>query len=108
MDWMAILREFGVPTLYAVILLVYFLKLQDALRCEVQEALAKLQETVGGLSAKCDQILTALEGADDDHKAIGTVTQEQVEVLNTISERIRDIFSYFINLLKRGGDNDAA
>lgn len=42
MDWMQILREFGIPTLYAVVLLIYFIKTQDFLRKDLKSDIEKI------------------------------------------------------------------
>ena len=130
MDWIQLLREFGVPTLYAVVMLAYFFRVQDFLRKETLTQITEIKEHVTLIDdvikrtsdiqaettafrenskecmaiivQKSDQILTGLIGQQDDLKTLGTVTQSQIEVLSNISERIRDIFSYFIDLLKRG------
>jgi hypothetical protein len=102
MDWMQILREFGVPTLYAVMMLVYFFREQNFLKADVQQKITDMQAQLSLIDQKYDQIVECIEAHNDDVKSLGSITQEQIEVLNNISERIRDIFTYFINLLKRG------
>lgn len=102
MDWMVILREFGVPTLYAVIMLVYFFREQNFLKADVRDEIADIKAQLKLIKQQYDQIVECIDAHNDDVKSLGSITQEQIEVLNNISERIRDIFTYFINLLKRG------
>jgi hypothetical protein len=102
MDWMQILERFGVPTFYAVIMLVYFFREQNFLKADVRDEIADIKAQLKLIKQQYDQIVECIDAHNDDVKSLGSITQEQIEVLNNISERIRDIFTYFINLLKRG------
>jgi len=96
MDWMQILREFGVPTLYAVIMLIYFFREQNFLQRDVKEKITSIQAQLGKTEFTLNNIAS-------DVDVIASTCQTLTDQGSAQAEKLRDLFTYFIT--RKGGSN---
>lgn len=96
MDWMQILREFGVPTLYAVIMLIYFFREQNFIQKEVKDKITDMQAQM-----KKNDVIICNIASDVD--VIASTCQTLTDQGSAQAEKLRDLFTYFIT--RKGGSN---
>jgi len=96
MDWIQILREFGVPTLYAIIMLAYFFREQSFLQREARQKLDEIQTQQEKNEITLDNIASDVDVIASSCRSINDQGSAQ-------AEKLRDMFTYFIN--RRGGNN---